>query len=59
MLCTGLIYDIQGKTVQVLAGNHIKCVHTSYDGDLQRPIIHVSILHHEDHIVRIYSLFAQ
>lgn len=53
------IYDIQGETVQVLAGNHIKCVHTSYDDDLQRPIIHVSILHHEDHIVRIYSLFAQ
>lgn len=48
-----------GKIIQVLAGSHIRCVHTSYNVDLQQPVIHVSILHHEDHIVRIYSLFAQ
>ncbi|KAI9268994.1 hypothetical protein BDA99DRAFT_503196 [Phascolomyces articulosus] len=44
-----------GKVVQVIAGCHIRCVHASHN-DNEYPTIHVSMLHPDEHVTRVYSL---
>ncbi|KAG2220966.1 hypothetical protein INT45_006499 [Circinella minor] len=45
-----------GKIVQVIPGSHIRCVHVSHNENQQYPTIHVSMLHPDEHVTRVYSL---